>query len=210
MLRARLLQRLRNNGWRSLAITSPGAGEGKSVTAMNLALNMARDKNNDVFLIDLDFRNPSICRFLDVLPPRELTSYFAGEAEPQDVFFSIGMSNLAIAGCVEPSIHSSELIGNSRLEDLLAYIFSISARPIVLVDLPPILATDEALQIAPRVDATALVVAEGRTRRDSLERAKQLLAEFTFAGVILNCSTENYGAEGYYRYKYTYSKRPKR
>jgi len=209
MLRTRLVQRLRNNHWTSLAITSPGAGEGKSVTTLNLALNMARDKANDVFLLDLDLRNPSICRMLDVAPPRDLASYFAGTAEAAETLFSIGLSNLAIAGSTEPSVHASELLASRRLEELLAYISSISAQPIVLIDLPPILATDEALLVAPRVDATALVVAEGRTRRDSLVRAKQLLADYTFAGVILNCSTETFGAESYYGYGYSYPNRPK-
>ncbi len=209
MLRARLLQKLRNNGWTRLAITSPGAGEGKSVTTLNLALNMTRDKANHVFLLDLDLRNPSICRFLDVVPPQELVSYFSGTGEPEDTLFSIGPRNLAIAGSTEPSIHSSELLANHRLEELLAYISSISAEPIVLIDLPPLLATDEALLIAPRVDAVALVVAEGRTRRDSLLRAKQLLADYTFAGVILNCSTESFGSESYYRYGYSHAGNPK-
>jgi succinoglycan biosynthesis transport protein ExoP len=72
----------------------------------------------------------------------------------------------------------------------------------VLIDLPPLLVTDEALLVAPRVDATGLVVAQGRTRRESLSRARQLLNEFTFAGVILNCSTETVETDGYYGYHY--------
>jgi hypothetical protein len=60
------------------------------------------------------------------------------------------------------------------------------------------------LLVAPRVDATMLVVAEGRTRRDSLLRAKQLLADYTFAGVVLNHSSESFGADSYYGYGQTY------
>lgn len=205
MLRTRFVQRLRNNRWTSLAITSPGAGEGKSVTTLNLALNMARDKANDVFVLDLDLRNPSICRFLGVEPPRELVSYLAGAGEPQETFFSIGLDNLAIAGCTTPTHQASELVATGRVEELIAYITSISPGAIVLIDLPPLLVTDEALLIAPRVDATALVVAEGRTRRDSLARARQLLADFSFAGVILNCSSESFGADSYYGYGSRYS-----
>jgi protein-tyrosine kinase len=204
MLRTRLVQKLRNNRWTSLAITSPGAGEGKSVTTLNLALSMARDKANDVYLLDLDLRNPSICKSLDVVPPHELVSYFGGAGEPSETLFSIGPANLAIAGSTEPSVHASELLASGRFEELIAYISSISASPIVLIDLPPLLATDEALLMAPRVDATVLVVAEGRTRRDSLARARQLLADYTFAGAILNCSTETFGAERYYGYGYAH------
>jgi Mrp family chromosome partitioning ATPase len=117
---------------------------------------------------------------------------------------SVGLSNLAIAASVTPSDQASELIATGRLEELIGYIKSISASPVVLIDLPPILVTDEALLVAPRVDATLLVVAEGRTRRDSLARAKQLLAEYTVAGVILNRSSENFGTDAYYGYGQRY------
>jgi len=204
MLRTRLLHRLRGNHWKTLAITSPGAGEGKSLTALNLALSMARDKSAEVFLIDLDMRNPSLCNYLGVRPPRELVRYFAGEGGPADVLFGIGVENLALAGSTMPTAQASELIASGRLEELIGYINSIALDPVVLIDLPPLLVTDEALLVAPRVDATALVVAEGRTRRDSLARARQLLADFTFAGVILNHSSETYGADSYYGYGYRY------
>lgn len=197
MLRTRFLQKLRANRWSSLAITSPGPGEGKSLTALNLALSLARDKTSDVFLLDLDMRNPSVCRYLGVDPPHSLVTYFAGEGKPADVLFSIGVENLALAGSNISTDQASELIAIGRLEELLHYIRTIATSPIILIDLPPLLVTDDALVVAPRVDATALVVAEGRTRRDSLARAKQLLADFTFAGVILNCSTEDFGADSY-------------
>src|SRR5687767_7397607 len=79
MLRTRLLQQMRNNRWTSLAFTSPGPGEGKSLTALNLALSIARDKSFDVFLLDLDMRNPSILAYLGGRPRSEVTQYFAGE-----------------------------------------------------------------------------------------------------------------------------------
>jgi Mrp family chromosome partitioning ATPase len=208
MVRTRLLHTVNTNNWTTLAITSPEAGEGKSLTAINLALNVARDRTSTVFLVDLDMRNPSICRYLGVQPPHELISFFAGQAAPEGMFFSIGPDNLAIAGSTTTTGFASELLSGRRLEDLVDYIKSVAVNPIVLIDLPPVLLTDEALLVAPRVDATLLVVAEGKTRRDCLVRAKALLADFTCAGVILNRSSENLGARGYdYAYGYGTSKR---
>jgi Mrp family chromosome partitioning ATPase len=204
ILRTRLLQKLRRNQWTTLAITSPGAGEGKSLTTINLALNLARDSNTSVFVLDLDMRNPSICRYLGVSPPQELVSYFRNEGSPADVLFSIGVDNLGIAGSIVPTDHASELLAGSRFEELLTYISGIAQDPIILIDLPPVLVTDEALLLAPRVDAVALVVAEGRTRRDSLGRARNLLGEFNFAGVILNRSSASFGADSYYGYGQNY------
>jgi protein-tyrosine kinase len=202
LVRTRLLNAMRNEGWSTLAITSPGPGEGKSLITLNLALSIARERMSDVFLLDLDLRNPSICGYLGVCPPQELVSYFGGDGTPAGALFTIGIDGLAIAGSTLPTEQASELIASGRLEEMLAYIRSIATSPIILLDLPPLLVTDEALLVAPRVDAVALVVAEGRTRRDTLVRAKQLLSEFTMAGVILNRSSERHGADKYYGYHY--------
>jgi Mrp family chromosome partitioning ATPase len=202
MLRTRLLTRMRNHGWSTLAVTSPGPGEGKTLTTLNLAMNIAKDRSSDVFVIDLDMRNPSVCRYLGVTPPVEIISYFEGSIAPADVLFSIGVENLALAGGTTSSSRASELVSSGRLEELLTYIGGVAFNPIIILDLPPLLVTDEALMVAPRVDATALVVAEGRTRRDSLERAKQLLADFPFAGIVMNRSSESLGADSYYGYGY--------
>ena len=200
MVRTRLLHRSRNNGLKSIAITSAGPGEGKSVTALNLALSLARDPTANVFLLDLDMRSPSMCRYLGVQPPVELLSYFTGSRAASEVFFSIGPKNLALAGSVSSTDAASELLGSGRLELLLGYINSLCTNAIILLDLPPVLVTDEALLVAPRVDATLLVVAEGRTRRDSLARAVGLLEEFKCVGVILNRASESLEDNTYYYY----------
>jgi protein-tyrosine kinase len=206
MIRARLQNLISTNSWRTLAITSPEPGEGKSVTALNLALSFARDEGKSIFLIDLDMRNPTVCKYLGVRPEYTLVDYFSGNCPPQNVFFSVGAGNLAIAGNTQTSELASELLAGERLEYLFSYITSVAPNALILIDLPPILITDEALLIAPRVDATMLVVADGQTRRDSLLRARQLLADFSFAGVVLNKSSESAGKAGYY---YGYGPREK-
>jgi Mrp family chromosome partitioning ATPase len=200
MVRTRLLHRCRSNGLKTIAITSPGAGEGKSVTALNLAFSLARDPTVNVFLVDLDMRSPSMCKYLGVQPPVELLTYFTGGRAASEVFFSLGPKNLALAGSLASTDAASELLGAGRLEALVSYINSLCPNAIVLLDLPPVLVTDEALLVAPRVDATLLVVAEGRTRRDSLARAVGLLAEFKCIGVLLNRASEQLGQNAYYYY----------
>lgn len=198
MLRARLLQSCRTNGWSILAVTSPGPGEGKSVTAINLAITIAKEGNYDVFLLDLDMRNPSICRYLGLSPKNEITEFFSGEAEPESVLFKIGIDRLTIAGGVIGTSHASELLATNRLDQLIAFIKSISANPLILIDLPPVVITDDALVVIPRVHATVLVVAEGVTKREGLERAVGLLSSYSVAGVVLNKTNESIGGE-YYR-----------
>jgi Mrp family chromosome partitioning ATPase len=133
-----------------------------------------------------------------VQPEASLVSYFAGQRPAADVFFTIGTPNLVLAGNSESTEMASELLSGNRLEQLVDFIRSFAPNPLIIIDLPPVLVTDEALMVAPRVDTTVLVVADGQTRRDSAQRARQMLADFSFAGVILNKSSEATAKTGYY------------
>ncbi len=200
MLRTRVLHRMRHNRWTTLAVTSPGPGEGKSVTALNVALSMAREKNQNVFLLDLDMNNPSICPYLGIAPRHGIVRFLAGQVEARDVFFRIGVDRLAIAGGVETTPYSSELLASGRLDVLLDYIRSIAPQPLVVIDLPPVLATDDFLVAATRIDATLLVLCEGKTRRDGVQRTMELLSGFPIVGVLLNRSHER--VVDYYGHRY--------
>jgi capsular exopolysaccharide synthesis family protein len=197
ILRTRLLQQCRTNNWTSLAITSAGPGEGKTVTSLNLAINIAHAGNHDVFLLDLDMRNPSVCKYLGVTPPGDTVDYFKGAAEPSDILFRTNVDNLVIAGSISTANNASELLATDRLRSLMDYIHRISNKPLIVMDLPPVVNTDDALVVAPRVDAMVLVVSEGVTRRDNLERAVGLLSEFPMAGIVLNQCYESLGADYY-------------
>ncbi len=188
MLRTRLGHRVRANNWRTIGFTSSGAGDGKTVTTLNLALAVAREKNNNVFLIDLDMRSPKICEYLGVVPPAEVNDFLTGAASANDVLFSIGIENLTLAGTRTSSDYSSELLATGRIEELFDHIRQVFAEPIILVDLPPILTSDDALVMAPKLDACVLVLAEGGSRRDSTAKSLELLEDFNIAGIVLNRS----------------------
>jgi protein-tyrosine kinase len=195
MLRTRLLHRAKTNNWSVIAVTSAGANDGKTLTVLNLALSMSREKSRDVVLLDLDMRNPSVCRALDVHPPHDLSEYLERGADPRQLFFSVGTDNLLIAGCVKPCENASELLASPRFEELIDRLKRGTIEPIVLIDLPPVLLTDDALVVAPKVDAVLLVASEGVTGRANFSKALDVLAEFPVAGVVLNRASET--APGY-------------
>jgi protein-tyrosine kinase len=196
ILRTRLRSRLATERWSSLAITSSSPSEGKSVTALNLSLTLALERRQNVFLLDLDLRNPSLCRYLGVTPRSGIGSCLMGETRPEDLFFTIGVDNLFIAGGDARYEHSSELLAGDRLDWLLAYIAKLDPGALVIADLPPLLSTADALVVAPKLSATLLVVAEGKTRRDMLTRAIEVLAGVVVAGIVLNRSRDS--IENYY------------
>jgi protein-tyrosine kinase len=202
MLRTRILHRARSKGWQTIGVTSAAPKDGKSLTTVNLALSLAREKNSVVVLLDLDMRNPTVCRTLGIAPQSELRDFFEQRIEtPEDLFMSIGIDNLLIAGNVTATQNSAELLASSRLEELLQFIRSATTSPLILIDLPPVLSPDDALVVAPRIDALVLVASEGITPRADLEKASELLADFPIAGVVLNRSMD---ASQKYGYGYGY------
>ena len=75
MLRTRVLQQMQEHGWKSLAITSPGPSEGKTLTAVNLALSLAMEVNHTVLLVDLDLRRPTVHRLFGYEPESGVADY---------------------------------------------------------------------------------------------------------------------------------------
>jgi capsular exopolysaccharide synthesis family protein len=199
LMRGRVLHRINAGKWSCVGITSSGPGEGKTVTSINLAISIAREKQRMVVLLDLDMRHPSVFERVGLQPPRELSQFFLEELEPQDVLFETGVENLVVAGnrAVVPT--ASEMLASKRFDELLRCVRRWWPGALVLMDLPPVLSTDEALVVAPRVDAMFLVVCEGVTRRDSLARAAKLLGDFNVAGIIMNQSSDDVGGN-YYGY----------
>jgi len=197
ILRTRLMHRMESQGWNSFAVTSAGPGDGKSLTVLNLGLAIASERRRNVFLLDLDLRNPSLCRYLGVRTDAGIGQYLAGAGKAEDLFFSIGVDNLAIAGGMSRHENSAELLGGERLGELLDHIRSADPAALILADLPPLLSVADALVVAPKLSATLLVVAEGGTRRDGLARALEILSGVTVAGIALNHSSaaiQNYYA----------------
>jgi protein-tyrosine kinase len=200
MLRTRLLHRGRANSWTTIAVTSAGPNDGKTLTALNLAFSMAREKSREIILLDMDMRNPSVCRTLGVEPTRQLRDYLEYTSNTDGLFFSVGKDNLYIAGSTTPTDQASELLSSPRFDHLIGDLKQGSVDPVVLIDLPPVLVTDDALVVAPKIDAILVVASERQTSRTDLERALNLLSEFPIAGVVLNRAAET--TRGYdYGYK---------
>ena len=206
MLRTRLLHRARAKGWTTIAVTSASPQDGKSLTALNLSLSLARERNSSVVLLDCDLCNPSVCHLLGIAPPVELREYFQQKSRaPGELFVSIGIDNLLIAGNTAPTEQSAELLGSSRLEELLEFIKRSTVNPLILIDLPPIVSPDDALVVAPRVDALLIVASQEITSRADLQKALELASHFPVAGLVLNRAT---GVTGKYTYGYGYGAAP--
>lgn len=205
VLRTRILQRMRSHNWHSILVTSPGAGEGKSVTSANLAMSIARDVNQSAILVDLDLMRSSVAKYLGI-DVTEISAgvgdYLQGKAQINDIVYSPGdIDRLAIVPNRGPLENSSDLIGSPRMKELAAALQDQGgSRSLVVYDMPPVLAYDDVLAMCPNVDAILIVVGRGATERAALEKAISMLSEYEILGVVLNMTDEESGenAYGYY------------
>ncbi|HKP54359.1 MAG TPA: polysaccharide biosynthesis tyrosine autokinase [Chloroflexia bacterium] len=160
---------------KSLVVTSPGPGEGKSFTSANLAIVMAQ-AGKRVMLVDVDLRKPSLHKLFGLPNTVGFTSLVVGDPDttPEGAIQMVpSVSNLAVitSGPLPPN--PSELLSAHRAVDLMAQLSSQA--DIVIYDTPPAGVVTDPVILATRTDATILVIAAGKTRRDMIARVMESL-----------------------------------
>jgi len=199
VLRTRVLQRMRSNGWRNLVITGAGSAEGKTLTACNLAVSISRDVNQSVMLVDLDLQRSSVAKNFGLDVKLGLGDYLAGNAEIEDIIYAPeDMERIVIIPNREPIEHSSDLIASPRMKALMKWIRDRDSKPLAIFDMPPVLSCDDVLAFLPSTDAVLLIASEGVTERSGLERTLDMLGDADLLGVVLNRSREQHKASAYY------------
>jgi protein-tyrosine kinase len=187
MLRTQVLQRLDAHGWRSLAIFSPGANDGKTTTAINLAVSLAGDRLHTVLLVDFDLKHPSLAASLGLDPEFGVDDALTGKAPLEDcLYHPEGFNRLVVLPARAGLGNSSEILAGPRSRELVAELRSRYPERVIIYDLPPVLTADDALSFAPLVECGLVVAAEGRTRRNDLVRTIELLNKTPLVGTVLN------------------------
>jgi protein-tyrosine kinase len=191
MLRTQVLQRARAHGMRCIGVVSGANGEGKTVTAVNLALSLAADSGQSVILLDLDLRRPSIAATLGLGCEKGVEDHLAG-AETLDAIWRrcAGIERLVVIPALRPLPGSAEMLAGAATAELFRALRAASGEPLIVVDLPPALLSADVLAVAPLLDGVVLVVTEERTRREDLQRVFELLRATPVVGTVLNASAE--------------------
>lgn len=186
VLRTRVLKALRDNGWRRVAVTSPTKGCGKTFVAANLALSLARQPEIRTLLLDLDLRAPALAPALGLREARPIQPFLEGRAAPAEHLLRVG-ANLALGPNSQRVRDSAELIQARQTGPALAAAVAFLAPDVVILDLPPLLAGDDALATLPHVDCALLVAGGGQTTPEHIEACERLLEGSTpLLGVVLN------------------------
>jgi capsular exopolysaccharide synthesis family protein len=198
MLRTRVLQAMRSNNWNSVAITGPASGCGKTLTAINLAVSLAMEVTQTVLLVDLDLRKPSVHRYLEYQPEFGISDYLFDDVPIEKVMFSPGIDRLVILPGREGIHNSSEMLRSPKMLTLVDELKNRYPDRLVVVDLPPVLAADDALAFSPYIDAMLLVAEDGSTRKEHLQKSLEVLKGAHIIGTVLNKADTSHTGYGYY------------
>ncbi|MCR4297744.1 MAG: CpsD/CapB family tyrosine-protein kinase [Gallionella sp.] len=189
MLRTQVFQRLREKGWNSLAVTSPGLNEGKTLTAINLAISLAMEVNYTVLLVDADLRHPSVHSYFGIEAECGLSDYLTADKPLSELLIHPEeIPGLVILPGGKPLANSAEMLNSPKMARLVEELKTRYPSRIILFDLPPLLGAADTLAFSPYVDAALLVIEDGKTQAEDVKRAIGLLQGTNVIGTVLNKS----------------------
>ena len=186
LLRTQVLQKMKENGWRTLAITSPTPEAGKTVVAINLAMSIAQQTDKTAMLVDFDLRRPKIGAYLGIPMEKSLNDLLDGSAELPDVLINPDMPRLVVLATKTPVSKSSETLSSNKISNLIKELRARYESRIIIFDLPPVLVIDDALALLPQVDCVLMVVANGMSSKREIEDCLRHLPAEKLVGVVLN------------------------
>lgn len=197
-----------DNPPRTFVISSSIHGEGKSTTAVNLAVAMAQDMDKTILLGDCDLRKPAVGRLLGLKPRFGLVEVLNEEIELKQALLPTAIDNLVALPCGRIPPNPSELLGSKKMSNLLVELRSYF--DYVILDAPPIIPLTDAGVLGAQTDGVLLIIQAYRTQREMVQRTYSLLARArsTVLGFVLTNMRDflpKYFSEYGYHYGYHYS-----
>lgn len=186
ILRTRILTYLKEAGGNSLLVVSANSGEGRTVTAINLAIALSQQIDGTVLLVDADLRQPSIHRLLGFDIDKGLSDYLRGKADIHDLMINPGMPRMVVLPGGKPLPNSSELLGSPRMEFLVRELKERYADRFIIFDSSPLLTSADPLVLSPFIDGILIVVEAEKTTKEDLKSAMELLRGKPVIGMVLN------------------------
>ncbi|WDI32107.1 CpsD/CapB family tyrosine-protein kinase [Hyphococcus flavus] len=198
VLRTRVLQKMEANGWRTLAVVSPGSGAGKTVTAINLAIAIGSKTGSRATLIDLDFYRPSVARYLGMKDFPSVLDFFEDKKELHEIAQRPPLPDVLLLANERVSRRGAEHLTSPKADQLIDTAVNKFASRVVIFDMSPLLGCDDTIAFLPKVDCALLVAASGDTRVDELKEARRVLGQTNILGTVLNKAPAAFMPNQYY------------
>ncbi len=198
-IRTNLLYTTSQSDRKSLLISSSNQGEGKSTSAVNIAITFSQ-LGEKVLLIDADLRLPTVHKKMRLSNASGLSSVLVGLSSFEDSVHSVGNDlDVLPAGPIPPN--PSELLSSPKMQEFLDGVEKLYDR--VIIDTPPIGVVSDAIALAPKTAGVVLVVRGGRTTHDQVDKSVSAIkfANANLLGVIINGGYQKHSST-YYKNSY--------
>ena len=199
LLKAQVLKKARDGGWNTLMVTSVGEGEGKTLTAINLALAISQELEETCLLVEADMRKPKMMQYFGFQAKPGLSDYLLWDIPLDEVLINPGIDRFVFLPGGKSISNSGEILGSTKMQELVSNMKSCYSDRYVLYDLPPLFECADPLIFSDYVDGILLVVEAYKTTTDHLRGAMELLEGKNLIGAVLNkvkVDNDRY----YYRY----------
>ncbi len=197
-LRARLQSLRRTRDLSRLVITSARPNEGKTTTAINLALSFGMERELKTCLIDADLRTPGVSQVFGPAPEAGLAEVLEADAKLSEALIELPDSRLSVLPVKALPTYPSELLGSRRMAELLDELSTHF--DMLIIDAPPVLGLPDAVTLVDACDSALFVVGAGRVDRSDVDAALERLDASKVVGTVLNRCAKNqapYGSYGY-------------
>lgn len=186
MVRTQILQDLQQKDGQVIGITSPAPRNGKTVCSIHLARACARRPGQAVVLADLNLQRPLLAGYLDARDFASGIGFFRGEGPADKYLNRVSNSNLLLFMSDRGTSQSAELLSSSRLRDGLRAFRDVAPGTVVILNLPPIIGSDDVMSVLPELDGVILVAAAGESKFGEVDEAAKMIPKDKMLCALLN------------------------
>lgn len=187
----RMVQNGQHNKKRVALITSPLPQDGKTIIASNLAIGLALLPDTQVTLIDADLKKPELHKMLGVSVDKGLGDYLEQKADISEIYYDTPIPRLSLIPGNNAYAHPEKILSSKKVQRLLKRLQTKHPGGYIVIDSSPVLFSSEPEIILSSVDSVIMIARYGKTQRESLQRALDLLDKKKVMGIIFNQVKQN-------------------
>ena len=196
-LKSMLIRDTKQDFLNTIMITSSVDSEGKTLTAINLAIALGQELDHSILLIDADMRKPMIHKYLGIDYKYGLADCLRDDMDISDALIKTGIGNLVLLPAGKPVSNPVELLSSEKMKSLLKEVKHRYSDRYVIIDTPPILPFADALVLGELIDAVLFVIKEGRAQKKLIDNAMALIQKLNVLGVVFNAVRQE-NLDGHY------------
>ncbi len=190
ILRTQILNTMSEEGKNTLMITSANPGEGKTLTAINLAISFSHQFNKTVLLVDCNIKKPTIHQYMGLEDGPGFADCLVGKKQMADGLVNPGMDRIVILRGGTPHTNSAELLGSEKMKTLLKEMKERYPERFIIFDTSAVLTSADPLVLANLVDGILLVVEAEKTKKEDLLKTLEMFKNKPVIGTVFNKSLD--------------------